>query len=307
MGRLNINGNNYESLASRSIRFWVLLPCFIASVCCALVLLFFLLSKQKIRKALHNHVIIVVIALELLYFIIDVPLYLVYVRAGYVSPATKSTCLVWWISDYAIHETITILVAWATFERHILIFHSQWITNEKRKLRFHYFPIIGILIYSMIFYGTTIFFPPCEHDFHFDHAWCSLPCLFNNSIFSVYQTALNEIGFTSMIVVFSLTLLLRVIWQKRFQLHQPGQWRKHRKMMIQILAMASPYLIFHLPEMIIFLIKPFDFESEYGEIFEMWIDFIGYCPELLLPFTCLAALYPKPWGQQNRIGPRTQT
>ena len=286
---------------SRAIRFWVLLPCGVLSVGCCLVLLYYFIRVPKLHRALYNHVVIILILLELLYLIIDIPLYLNYLRLASAWPAIPSTCLMWWLSANGLHETITILVAWAALERHVLVFHHQWLLTKKKRIYVHYLPIASILLYAVGFYGATIFFPSCQHLYQYTEEWCATPCLFNNATFAIYQLLVNEILFTVLIILFSFTLLVRVIRHKQTCLRQPLQWRKHRRMTVQLLAIASPYFLFHLPEMIINVSKPFDFTSENGRTVEMYMNFVGYAPELILPLTCLAALHPRPWNRRHRV------
>ncbi|CAF1357997.1 unnamed protein product [Rotaria sp. Silwood1] len=96
-------------------------------------------------------------------------------------------------------------------------------------------------------------------------------------------------------------LLVRILLQKRTRFRQPIQWRKHRKMAIQLFAISSPYLFFNLPEMIGSLAKPFGSTSEIAITFELWLNFISYFAEILLPLICLAALHPKPWSRRHRL------
>ena len=291
---------------SRSIRFWILLPCTIASLVGCLVLLIYFAMVRRLRQALHNHIIIVLITLDFLYLMIDPPMYLHYLRFGHFWPETESYCLIWWFASDGIHEVITSLMAWAAFERHILILNKQLVSNWRKQLIFHYMPIALILIYGIIFYGVTIFFPPCRHHFDYTLEWCSEPCLFSNSIFMTYHLVFNEITMTFFIAFFSITLIIRIIWQRKRRLRQPVQWRKHRKMTIQLLAIAANYLFFHLLDMFITLAKPFDLQSEFGIAFQSYMDFVSFFAELLLPWLCLASLYPKPWQKQSRsIGVET--
>lgn len=292
--------SDFETPLSRAIRFWILLPCCILSVSCCVLLLYYFITIRKLRRGLHNHVVIVLIVLELLYLVTDVPLYLNYLRLGYVWPQTPSICLFWWVFSDGVHETITVLVAWASIERHILIFNTFWASTRRKRMLSHYLPIGLILLYGCLFYGVAIFFPPCAHSFQYTDAWCSSFCLYENSSFATYQLVINEILFTVLIGLFSVALVFRVILRKHIRLRQPIQWRKHRKMTIQLIAIASNYLLFHLVDMIILITKPFDLNSDFGLTFEIYISFVNYFAELVLPFICLAALYPKPWRRQRR-------
>ena len=286
---------------SRSIRFWLLIPCACLSIVCCLILLFYFFTVPKLRHALHNHIVFVMIFLDFIYICIDVTLYCKYLYFDGVSPRSSAICLIWWVAGDGIHETVTFLMAWAAFERHILILNQQWVSTKLKRIFVHYLPITLIITYGLLFYGITIFFPPCEHLFQYNEERCGSSCLFSNPIFNIYQVAINEVLFTVLISVFSITLVIRILWQKHLRLRQPIQWRKHRKMTIQLVVIAGNYLLFHLPEMIVLLAKPFDSTSQFGMDFEMYMDFVGFAPELLLPFICFASLYPKPWKRRHRL------
>ena len=293
--------NTSVASLSRWIRFWILVPSAVLSLGCCLLLLFYFVTNRKLRHGLHNHVIIVLVLLEFFYLSIDVTLYAKYLYDDAVRPETPAICLIWWVASDALHETITFLMAWAAFERHILILKHQWVSTFLKRLFVHYLPIGSILLYGFVFYGVMIFFPPCEHQFDFEQEWCGSACLFADPIFDKYQLVVNEVLFTVLISTFSIALIVRIVWQRRSRLHQPIQWRKHRKMTVQLVAIASNYLLFHLPEMIVLLANPFDPESEFARRFDLYMNFVGFFAEIFLPFICLASLYPRPWKRRNRL------
>jgi hypothetical protein len=94
---------------------------------------------------------------------------------------------------------------------------------------------------------------------------------------------------TLIIVVFSITLLLRVLWQKT-RMHRTIQWRRQRKMLIQLLSISILYLFLNVPWAFILLLQFFGLESKIMDIFTPYAFFIGYYIIFLLPFVCCGSL-----------------
>ncbi|CAF1642527.1 unnamed protein product [Rotaria sp. Silwood1] len=137
----------------------------IPSVGCSIAILYHMLSNQTRRHAINNHVIILLLFNNLMYELIDIPLFLNYYRLDTVLPATQSLCLMWIFIDEALYSVSTITVAWASIERHILIFHSQWLSSSRRRFLIHYVPLVSLVSYDILFHFVVIVFPPCENSF----------------------------------------------------------------------------------------------------------------------------------------------
>ena len=155
-------------------------------------------------------------------------------------------------------------------ERHILIFHSQLVATRRRRFIFHYLPLLAITLCMMIFYIIAIFTPICESTFDYTSNVCGvLACYGSIRFFAIVE----QLGFSStsscLIVLFNMTLLARVIRQK-YRIHRAVQWRRQRKLALQMIALSLLYLIFSLPITIIYLVLFFgssDWADEYVAIF----------------------------------------
>ncbi len=129
------------------VQFWTFLAFEIPSLACTIFLLIHLLFNRKLRQALHNHVIIIFLFLTLCIEIFDDPLYIdAYRFGGTVNsfPISIPICLMWWFIDYGFYGAITFFLAWASIERHILIFHHQLLQTQRQKFLLHYLPLIII-------------------------------------------------------------------------------------------------------------------------------------------------------------------
>ncbi|CAF3273272.1 unnamed protein product [Rotaria sp. Silwood2] len=258
-----------------------------------------MLSSQTRRRAIHNHVIIVLLFNNLIYELIDISLFLNYYRLDTVSPATQSLCLMWMFIDETLYSVSTIVVAWASIERHILIFHNQWLSSARRRFLIHYVPLVLLVSYITLFHFAVIIFPPCENTYDYTQEICGHPLCFHNSkLIGTWDSVVNDIVPTLIIVIFSITLLMRVLRQNR-RMHQVVQWRKHRKMAIQLLSISLLYFILYIPIMCIKLVEQCCIPHELSNRFEQYAQFFSYYVIFLLPFVCLVSLMESSWRFKN--------
>lgn len=237
----------------RTVRFWLLQIFLIPSLCCSFILLYHLISDRNFRKTLSNHVIIILLLNGMLIQLIDIPLMLNFLRLGSVQPAVPIMCQLRWLMDLGMFSLRGFLMAWASIEQHILVFHEQVVSSRRRRICFHYFPLVSIVIYAFVLYIYVIFFPPCRNFYVYTLEWCALPCFLMASPFGTYSAIFNSFLPTFCVLFFSIFLYLRVIRQKR-RLQQRVGWRKCRKMFVQFLMIAVVFLLFDVPCAILSLV-----------------------------------------------------
>ena len=78
------DAENFEISLPQSIRFWFLLIVDVLSLICSAIVLYHSLSKKVLRQALHNHVIITLLIGVLTSQMIDIPIYLTFIRLNQV-------------------------------------------------------------------------------------------------------------------------------------------------------------------------------------------------------------------------------
>ena len=201
-------------MISNTIKFWFYLIFLIPAIACSLFVLYHLLFDRTLRNALNNHIIMVVVIVGLICEVSDYPWLLHYYRTEGNWERSFIFCQIWGFIDWGLYTTQTVLFAWATIERHILIFHDKWVSTQKKRLFVHYFPLIVLLTYCLTVYSIVYFFPPCRNYLNFFYVTCIAPCLFDDSIFSLFDTIFHEVLPVFIIVIFSIALLLRILWQK---------------------------------------------------------------------------------------------
>ena len=117
-----------------------------------------------------------------------------------------------------------------------------------KRLLFHYFPLIFVTFYAPLVYVYLIFFYPTDHTYVYTILMCSGPYYYYDiSAWLIwYESLFHYVIPICLMIIFSNTLFLRVVLQKR-RLRLAQGWRQYRKMTMQ--------LVFRIP-LSIFLIYP---------------------------------------------------
>lgn len=268
-----------------SVCFWLLLTLDIPSVICSLLILICLLCYRTARHDAHHHAIIVLIVFCLCTQLIDIPFYLAYIlNSGVVKPSIPGICMLWWIVSIGIFNGQQVLLAWISVERHIFIFNDRWIRTKRGRFFAHYLPLILIMSYLFIFNVYVYFLYPCENIYDYSSPLCNgNPCYQNNVFIRTWDLVANTMipGFLEPLA--GIALIIRVIRQRN-HLTQGVQWRKHRKMVIQLMAISILNLSFISPLNILQLAFLFGLQSDYGMQILSYFYFFVYLIPLLMPF-----------------------
>ncbi|CAF0813183.1 unnamed protein product [Adineta ricciae] len=287
------NSSQYQSFSSDyilfpyAVRFWIILPFYILSMTCSLFVFYCLIARRSFRQAVHNHIIVSLLFVNILIQLTHISSVLNYYRLGHVWPASTYFCMVWVIADEGLRITTTHLFAWATVERHILVFHDRLISTKRRLFRFHYLPILIILLYCFSYCIVVIIFPPCENTYDFTQIVCGSPlCYYDRYSLALWDAVFNDIIPTSTILFFSIALLMRFL-HKKSRMCQRMQWRHYRKMTIQLLSIAMLFLVIYIPHVLIQLVEFCGVVDMISKTLLIYAEFSVYYGNLLLPFACL--------------------
>lgn len=283
------------------VQFWTFLTFQIPSLACTIFLIYQLLWRRKSRRAMHNHVILILLILVLGIEIFDNPLYIdAYRFGGHANsfPMTVSICLMWWMFDYGFYGAITVFLAWGSIERHLLVFHHHLLRSRRQKWFFHYLPLLVISIYLIGFYVGVLIYPPCETTFDFEALACGLsPCYEEVSHLNIWDYLVNGIICTCVETIASVTLLIRVFAHRR-RAHQSMNWKKHRKMAFQLLSISFLSLTIVFPQSFIIVVQKVggpEF-TDFGAALDPYLFYFYTYVVFLLPFICLVGspeLWPK--------------
>ncbi|CAF2918188.1 unnamed protein product, partial [Rotaria sp. Silwood2] len=169
-------------------RFWILLPSDIISIFCTLIVFIHVLINRKARRSVKNHVLVAMLVFDVGIQIIDIPLYLNFIVHSIVFPTKTATCLIWVFTDIGLYNGGTILMAWMAFERHIIVFHDQWILTRKRRIIAHYIPLSFLILYILIFYIYSTYFPPCQDAYDFTLPVCGASLGYGNGFMWIWDS-----------------------------------------------------------------------------------------------------------------------
>ena len=294
---MNVSTNDYSDQSTLdSLRFWPLLILNVFSLFCSLFLLILLLSDRTLRTALHNHLIIILLIVNLASQLIDNPAYLTYLHRRQVWPATHAMCIVWIIVAYQFYVASTLIVALASVQRHILIFYQrQLLSTSRRRFFAHYLPIILLLLYLLL-YGVVVMLLLVKDNYPFDFS--ARTCgglsgwILNYPSLSIFDTILNGMLPAPVITIASVALLLRVVQHKK-RIVRRMEWQKQRKMTIQLLSISCLFIVINLPPTLIFILRQL-VERQYLVGIDGANSFFGYLSYyqcVLLPFVCSISLW----------------
>lgn len=276
-------------MISDTVRFWSYLCVLIPSFLCALFVLYNLLFDRSLRNSLHNHVIIVLVFISLTADVTIYPWMLYFHQKKGVWERSVMFCVIWGFLDWTLYVVHTMLFAWATIERHILIFHDRWLSTRRRRLFLHYLPLIVVPLYLLILYIVMYFFPNCENNVRPSYLLCIYPCLYDIRMISMWDFVVNQIIPILTIIVFSSALFVRVLRQ-RARMRRTIQWRKHRKMAIQLLSISFFYLIILFPYAVVYIVRLSGLTNTLVTDFRTYTAFLSYFVVLLFPFVCALSL-----------------
>lgn len=284
----DVSSGSIRIVLSKTTRFWILLIFEVPSLVCCVFLLYHLLADRRLRSLLQNHVIIVVLIFTFFLLVIDVPNYMTLFRLEYVWPSTPFNCYAWLYVDIVGYYGLGMLMAWASIERHILVFHHRWLNSKRKRMFIHYLPLAGVTLYPCIFYTIFIFFVPCEHTLDYTQYVCAGACAYSIEALAMFDGFFHGDLPTLLIVLFNVLLVIRVAKQKR-RLHQQVQWRRHRRMILQLLACSALFIIFNLPLVCIYIAQAFGVQYGATGQFELFLYFMAYFIILWMPFVCLGS------------------
>ena len=274
----------------RPVQFSILLAVMVVSIPCFVFVLFHVLTDRTLCKALNNHAIILLLLFNALQTLTDLPVHLAYYWTGIIWPPSVYYCYFRFFIDYYLFTTSFLLLTWASFERHILIFRAQLFNTPLRRLLGHYIPLALCCVYPLLYYLVFFFLYPCENYYDVTVANCVTPCfLWVSSIMALYEQIAH--GFTPMLLItfFNILLIIRVLQQK----HRHGRrlvWARNRRMTVQLLSICILFFVTNSGYFIIQLGRLLDSE-DFGRSVASWIFPLSLCMPPLVSYVCLGMLH----------------
>jgi hypothetical protein len=279
---------------SSSVKFILLLFVDISSICCTLTILTYFIRHwhSMIRKALRNHIILLLVMISLINTTLDLPFTINSYRLGYDYPRTASFCLWWYWIDYTLIVNSILLMTLASVQRHVLIFHSHWLTSSRTRHLVHFFPMIFCTLYPSLFYFCIIVVHQCTSAVDSTSDYCSEPCYASHPILFNIDWILNTACPLLTALIANIILIVRVIRSlKRTHRQQSLTWKRQRKLTVHILSLSSLYIFGWMPATFISVLQSFALPTLLDDVPALdQLHYITYfvCP--LQPFVCFLGI-----------------
>lgn len=234
------------------LRAWLHLVPLIPSVIITIFNLYHFLSNRTLRRAINNHVIILLLFFGLISELTAILWSIYYYLTGNALLFTPHFCLTWVFLDVSLLGLISIMMSWASIERHILVFHPHWLSTTTKCFFFHYLPLFLCILWPTTFYFMILIIIPCDVPFYYNTRDCGrYVCVLRNSWFALIDGITNYILPAFITAIFSVLLFVRVLYH-RYHIHRRIHWRSYRKLAIQLLPIATLYIALQLPTMILY-------------------------------------------------------
>ena len=267
----------------------------IPSIVCSIFILTYLLSNPRLRLTLYNHTLLVLLIISLFDSFLSQPFTLNYLRTGRATPSTNAMCISWNFFNALSATSIYWTMAWSSMERYLLIFYSSLFASHRRRTLFHYVPLFIItIIYPILANIVIILLYPCENHFNMLSLYCGYSCALKIPSVALFFRIAHNFVPVSIVISFTLMLIVRVIKQKRQVQNNRFQWRRHRRMIIQLLALASLFLILTFPSFIVGIVQNCCVPTFAAALQISYFTLLIRFTTLLMPFICLSSL-PEIW------------
>ena len=287
------NGNGVfftESSNSKAIKFGILLSAQIISIPCYVFIIFYMISRRLLHNTLYNHVIFISLLLNFPVILINFSLHLIYIRLDFIVPSVPSICLLWQYLDYGFWFGDLCLKLWASAERHILIFHSNFLKLRMAKIFLHYVPLALFTLYCPLIYFYLVFLYPTPHLYDYNVLLCGGPYYYNDisSWLIWYESLAHYVVPVFLIILLAAVLPIRVFWQKSRR-HVNNRWRQYRKMTIQLINIAVTY-VFTLPYIIVTIVRWSGYPAFGTNVQGSYLYYCAYMPNLLFPIATILSI-----------------
>ena len=157
-----------EILQLSQVKFWSALVLSISSTICIL-LIYVYFYRQRKNISLHQPLTVVLITISFIQIISDFPFSMIYYHYGIVIPSSDTFCLWWNWWEYSLSVALLFVMAWGSFERHLLIFNNSLMNTRQQRFFFHVLLKLTSYIYLFIFYFAAILVNSCENVW--DYEW----------------------------------------------------------------------------------------------------------------------------------------
>ena len=268
---------------------------------CSVYLLFTCLKKKSTIWNLPNHVILCLLIVSTWLISIDLVSTQVYYWNEYVPIQTDWACRFYNVSFFTTSNLNRMFMAFMSIERHFLVFRPQLYHTRRFRYLLHYFPLIFLIGWSLIYSIATDIFLTCPQiRFRYNRFLCGYTCsVFVRSTVMIYVWI--QVFLPTMITTLACILLPIRFLLKKSKL-QRLQWRRARRMIVQMSTIAATYTFCWLPYAILLQLISVNYSLLNDYHISRYMIFDAYVPSLLTPFICFHTIVGKwKWHFRQRI------
>jgi hypothetical protein len=171
----------------------------------------------------------------------DLPIRLYYLNQNTVFIHTLGFCLFWNCIASVLNIAGLHLMALGSVERHLFVFHNQFISRHRSLLS--RLPMVISIIYPLVFYTSVIYGSWwCTNSYHYSTLACEAPCyLVASPSYLIFGIIAHHVLPVFIIFFAKLTLAIRV-WKQKSKMNRRNLWRQNVRMSAQLLSVAFIYL-----------------------------------------------------------------
>lgn len=294
---MSLNTSNSNDLTSSSVllnhvKFGVFLILQICSVSCSLYVFWRYITVQNLRQSIYNLVVIVLLWINFIFVVIPQSASEAFFFESHIRPESDLYCGLWTWIHYSTDISNLTVMTFACAERHWLLFRVNPLPNKRSRVIYHYIPITVSLIYPWLFYFVFLFLYSCESTYDYSQLLCAILCYFSTSSIANFDTFTNNWIPIIAIPILSGALLVRFLFQKRRMQHEVFRWKRDRKMVIQLLSIASLYFLMWAPLQSALVYTNNVLNGAVPEFVVDYLYILPYFVHLLYPFVVLCS-YPE--------------
>ena len=276
--------------------FAAFVPVSIFSLASSLLILGYSLThrNQMLKKALQHHAVFLLTIVSFVATAFDLPFHISSFRLGEHIYRSIPFCFWWTWFDFSLTAMSLLLTATASVQRHILVFYSHWLQIRKRRILLHYVPLTICVVYPPLFYAGVIFIYPCEPYFDPLSGACPIPCYAKDLLVYNIDWFLHTVTSVTIIVIANFTLVLRVVYSMgRVRRQRADNWRRQRKLTLQLLSFTSLYVLIYVPNTVLSLFVTLVYAQDFYNI-PLWYYEVIYMVLFVNPVQAILFIFALP-------------
>jgi hypothetical protein len=143
---------------SYPVRFWIYLISNMLSMLCCLFVLYQLLFIRNLRESLNNHLLIVLLLLDLIYECTSISFTINYYRLDGIWQITRPFSQIWSFLDYGLFATNTIIFAWLLLKDIYTYFSSSIVikSTETNSFALYTFNRCSSLRFNLLWFNNIL-------------------------------------------------------------------------------------------------------------------------------------------------------